>query len=549
MNDNQNKKNVRRTICFDIESRPDNSTNGTNIKETQKSKTSILYTWINDKHVEEFCENFTVHALPFAFKINTSPIRRFIWFILFLTSFALSFVFIWNILVEFLQKDYATSSIKIALDAKQGMPFPSITIWNESPVKSSLLLNNNSNYSKYANDLCSLRSEVHGGGVHGGPVPPDWNEDLAMELGINMKDMLIDCEFNGIQCSHENFTLAFTPYPYYRWGIGYTFNHQSNLKTNGTGPDHGLRLVLNIQYSEYCPSTLSTGIRVQLHDHTDLEDDVALEHIDPSLGDTVEPGKYTSIAVKRKEFKSIGKPYSSDCIDLRNGDAYPSLNRTVDCVYACEDRGFNEITPYNLLNTQDQCVIDCFGARSTQFCHAVEFEVRKSVASISSLNFDKIEELTEEVVTELYKDKSIYAPFLPSDLDNLTSLSELKENLDKEIRSNIVVVDIYYDKLVYEKTREIPSLTAWRMLGDIGGVLGLFLGASIITGFEFVEILFLMFLRCSEICSDASRKETYFKKYFMSKQEREDRSQNLDDEDRIKRNANLYLPPERQVIV
>ncbi|XP_060598499.1 acid-sensing ion channel 4-A-like [Ruditapes philippinarum] len=68
-------------------------------------------------------------------------------------------------------------------------------------------------------------------------------------------------------------------------------------------------------------------------------------------------------------------------------------------------------------------------------------------------------------------------------MENLAS-----HELDK-YRRNFLRVLIYYEDLNYELIEEEPLYEPVRFLSDIGGTMGLFLGASALT---FVEILQLV---------------------------------------------------------
>ena len=51
-------------------------------------------------------------------------------------------------------------------------------------------------------------------------------------------------------------------------------------------------------------------------------------------------------------------------------------------------------------------------------------------------------------------------------------------------------VEVYFETLSYEMVREQPQYGWEHLLSNIGGALGLWLGLSIITVFEFCELIF-----------------------------------------------------------
>ena len=57
----------------------------------------------------------------------------------------------------------------------------------------------------------------------------------------------------------------------------------------------------------------------------------------------------------------------------------------------------------------------------------------------------------------------------------------------KSMQDNLLAVNIYYKTLEVTEVKQNPSLTWFQVLSDLGGALGLCLGASIVTAFEFIE--------------------------------------------------------------
>ena len=58
----------------------------------------------------------------------------------------------------------------------------------------------------------------------------------------------------------------------------------------------------------------------------------------------------------------------------------------------------------------------------------------------------------------------------------------------EEIKNSIIKFSIYYESMSYTLSTESPTLDVEGLLAYIGGTLGLFLGISVLTFVEFVEI-------------------------------------------------------------
>lgn len=70
-----------------------------------------------------------------------------------------------------------------------------------------------------------------------------------------------------------------------------------------------------------------------------------------------------------------------------------------------------------------------------------------------------------------------------------------------EVRKSFTKVNIYYNNMEYVMTEQTPQMQVYDLFSNFGGTLGLFLGMSILTFAELIEIFFNFFV-------------SYAKKYF-----------------------------------
>ena len=62
------------------------------------------------------------------------------------------------------------------------------------------------------------------------------------------------------------------------------------------------------------------------------------------------------------------------------------------------------------------------------------------------------------------------------------------------IKSTTAMVNIFYDSMSYTLIQESPALSFDTLLSNIGGNVGLFTGASILTSIELIELLLAVFI-------------------------------------------------------
>lgn len=58
-------------------------------------------------------------------------------------------------------------------------------------------------------------------------------------------------------------------------------------------------------------------------------------------------------------------------------------------------------------------------------------------------------------------------------------------------RNNFLQVNIFYEELSYEHTEQQKAFEFLSLLSEIGGFLGLLLGASVLTVFELIDFIIL----------------------------------------------------------
>ena len=62
-------------------------------------------------------------------------------------------------------------------------------------------------------------------------------------------------------------------------------------------------------------------------------------------------------------------------------------------------------------------------------------------------------------------------------------------------RENFIHIDVFYQELNYEEIEENPAFEFLSLLSEIGGFMGLLLGASALTLFELLDYIALQFYK------------------------------------------------------
>ena len=77
---------------------------------------------------------------------------------------------------------------------------------------------------------------------------------------------------------------------------------------------------------------------------------------------------------------------------------------------------------------------------------------------------------------------------------------------------SFVSVNIYYDSLAYTLSREIPKMNIVSLLANMGGTLGLFMGVSVFSIYEIIEVLLEIYFIRKTRTQVANFKKTLNKK-------------------------------------
>ena len=150
---------------------------------------------------------------------------------------------------------------------------------------------------------------------------------------------------------------------------------------------------------------------------------------------------------------------SSQCIELSEINCMISLSK-------------NKILPNNNFyekNCQSECPLECY-----------------------SYSFD----------FSLSSSELIYKNYFDYLISNSTNLSEdlATEKIDAETaRRSFAWTNIFYKSLSYEMSCESPQLNLITLFANIGGYLGLFLGVSMFSLFEPIQVLIeILYMKCQK---------------------------------------------------
>eukprot|EP00058_Branchiostoma_floridae_P000921 XP_002586409.1 hypothetical protein BRAFLDRAFT_131803 [Branchiostoma floridae] len=275
-------------------------------------------------------------------------------------------------------------------------------------------------------------------------------------------------QYRGLLCIN-NFTHSYTFF-----GNCYTFNSDKSKKLwqKMEGWGNGLMVFVDIRESEYTENYFTggnseIGLKLLVHDQDE-----------PPMMDTqgiaLSPGSHAFISVQRTVYENHVPPWGV-CED-RQLEYYDTYTLPA-CYQECRSKHIIancSCVPFFLPGKAPPCnpgnISTCVRAVLGRVvsgelkcdcpvpCHLVKYSTSVSYAGWPNIN-------TRNYITKTYGHTKDY------------------------MAENGVVFSVFYEQLSYQKIRELKAMDGGQLASNIGGMMGLFIGASLLTILEVWEYL------------------------------------------------------------
>ncbi|XP_054846964.1 acid-sensing ion channel 3 [Eublepharis macularius] len=376
------------------------------------------------------------------------------------------------------------------LDEEEGklLTFPAITLCNYNRIRRSRLTRNDlhwvgqellgvepPDFADYLQALGQPGADASPPGFF--PSRSFDMQDFFQRAGHDLGDMLLDCRFGTRECGPENFTTIFT-----RLGKCYTFNSGAPghplLTTAKGGTGNGLEVMLNIQQDEYLPvwgeaeeTSYEAGMKVQIHSQ---EEPPSIDQ----LGFGIAPGFQTFVSCQQQRLFYLPPPWG-DCKSSPIESDFFSNYSTAACRIDCETRYLAEKCNCRMVHMPGNANICTPELYKECADPALDFLVEKDN------EFCMCQTPCETV--RFGKELSVVK--IPSKA-SAKYLAKKYNRSEQYVMENLLVLDIFFEALSYETIEQKKAYEVAGLLGDIGGQMGLFIGASLLTILEILDYLY-----------------------------------------------------------
>ncbi|XP_064183674.1 acid-sensing ion channel 4-A-like [Anguilla rostrata] len=421
------------------------------------------------KDLASFANSCSLHGINHIFVSGRLGIRQTLWALVFLVSLVFFLYQAAKCAISYLEHPHITV---LNEEASREMVFPAVTICNINRFRFSALSDADIYHLANLTGLPPKNKDGHKPTDLEYPAPDML--DIFNRTGHQLDEMLKSCNFSGHNCSAKDFSVIYT-----RYGKCYTFNGEKAKvkKSKQGGMGNGLEIMLDIQQDEYLPiwketdeTSLEAGIRVQIHS----QDEPPYIH---QLGFGVSPGFQTFVSCQEQKLTYLPQPWGKcrpTSEKVAQFDSYSISACRLQCeteevIKKCECRMLHMPGNHNVCSPEKMDCVD----------RALE-DFQKN--SGESCNCE-----TPCDVTRYGKELSMVK--IPSK-GSARFLARRHNKTVDYIRDNFLVLDIFFEALSYETIEQRKAYNMAGLLGDIGGQMGLFIGASILTILEIFDYIY-----------------------------------------------------------
>ena len=427
--------------------------------------------------VAEFTGNITASFIRIIFEEGCSAPRRFIWFVMWVAccSYAIS-----NMNAAFTQYFlYDTSSqLSFTQQTNGNLPLPAITICNMNKFRESWL-------SVEENSVLMKYEEERVWGEHMTNITEEDNEkakritvdELEADGRHSIEDMFREVLFAEEDLKEGEWGRHFKNTST-ELGICFTFNWDNSKRVKRTGADYGASFKININQSEYAKTTESAGIKVMLHEYR--EPPLIKEY-----GLAIPPGSEAYISTRALKLKNLGAPYlNSNCTNktLQTDDFYT----TARCNLECQSQ---------ILFEECNCTQSHHPRLGSQsrVCSLFDHKMCTEAIMRRIHHGDFSDRFSRCGCIDACSSTSYSSSLSRAEFPSLATARELTNLPDSpysdisSLRENFIWLHVYFETLSVETVEKVASYSTQNLLGDVGGNLGLFIGASVATLAEILD--------------------------------------------------------------
>ncbi|KAL5007620.1 hypothetical protein ScPMuIL_016426 [Solemya velum] len=398
------------------------------------------------------------------------------------------------------------------------MSFPAVTLCNVNPIRKSKLKDFENVLSNYTGEgyLAEMYNETLDlvGGLFDEDFEDVYSEDqnekvklmnkktvdewysLQRQLIFNMSKMswtqresvghqydnlIVECTVAGKECLDE-YMIMFTS----TYGNCFTLESPA-YKTRASGPLFGISITLNLENFEFIDDfRRGYGARLVIHQPGTMP-------MPDQEGITLSAGYETTISLNKIRKRRLGSPHGV-CEEAKEFKTKYNMQYTRQICQVVREK--MDILDYCSCDMRDVFLLPLYNIGRLQNatpCHNDSFlqDCAQRLKNDAILNPYQCDNPCRETVYE----QSFSGRQWPTDSYLVCMYSHCSKLISKHNFSNVdpmnfAKVIIYYNDLNLQYIEEEPLYETIRFLSDVGGTMGLFIGASALSVCEVIDVVF-----------------------------------------------------------
>ena len=427
--------------------------------------------------------SLTIHGVS---RINSAETKaaRIIWLLLWVSALLFLIYMAAAVTIKYLKYEVYT---KVDIQTKDNIALPAMTFCHTNFYQAELYKNNPAPVFQKLPPNCSY-----------------WNRS-DFKNHMNYHFFLYACRIFLGSYKGPSSAMSLTMPSYFKfpthWSLTphiypcFTLNRDSKLVQLTEGENGGLHMMI---YFEEIPKVFQYPTREIL---VDKRQGLFVAIHDPKQGYPGEegillsPGYHTHINIKKKTIRRLQSPYPSHCRrddEPRKESIFPGRNTLQNCLTSCFWVDLYEKCPAVIIEMRAFMPKEKYPGLANysdpNFWHCV----KKAVAQVKQAKCDCRQTCEQEV----YETKTNRNPwpqaFQASSLLPIIRASSVKPKNNytvDEIRARMIKLSISYENKAETTQEEKKLYTLSSVISDLGGQMGLFLGASLLSLAEILALI------------------------------------------------------------
>ena len=443
----------------------------------------------------EYFESTTTHGLSHICSAKNACTRS-LWLIIFLVVFGLLVASICALIAK-ATRHSAITYIKTELH--DALELPAITFCNGKPFR-ELGLSKALPKGFAMNHLKSPKNTKMKLAIGLSNLTDTDLKEIGHSMNIFLMKEMSSCFFRDKMCDFADFKTTTTPV----YGNCFTFNAKDS-KQKKVCSGSGLFTLLNINQDENIPGvmplTSTASVKVMLHHPNEIFSETQAIYL--------APGTWTDIKIQKKIIKRLPDPYPSNCSQKATMEEFfgvPVRYTTAMCELMCYVNEQNKTCGYTspLFSSYVKSALPQFAPEDKGT--SMKYKIAEHESQIKCLlHFDDMYEKEKvqcncqqpcyEEQFKIVTSNAVWPPLnraqeLLSNMKNAYNEMIFNNWNTDTLYNNILAINLYFNDFAIETVEQQPVYTWGDFTSDLGGQMGLWIGASVFSAFELGTFLF-----------------------------------------------------------